>query len=167
MLSLFAGHAQFLTGLDQSREMLAIARGEIAKQNLKNAQVRQADIYALPLVDHSADLVLIHQVLHFLDDPQRALAEAGRILSPQGRVLVADFAPHEVELLREEHAHRRLGISEGQMDSWLARSGLQLIEHRCLPPPGTKLNDGLTVSLWLAGPNDADVSINSKTKVAA
>ncbi len=149
ILELLAHGSNQAWGVDQSRDMLAIARANLDKAGLRHAQVRQADIYALPFADVSADLISIHQVLHYLDDPQRALLEARRVLKPSGRIMIVDFAPHELEELRSEHAHRRLGISAEQMSGFLARSGLALKEHRVLPPPWLKSGPGLTVSLWL------------------
>ena len=150
ILELLSDRAMNLFGLDMSREMLAIARSNIETHKLRNAQVRQADIYALPFADGFADLVTIHQVLHFLDDPQRALLEAVRILAPKGKMLIVDFAPHDFEELRDQHAHRRLGISSEHMAGWMARAGLSLIKHDVLPPPYVNARMGLTVSLWLA-----------------
>lgn len=167
MLALFAGRAQALLGLDQSREMLAIARAGLERDNLKHAQVRQADIYALPLANASADLVVLHQVLHFLDDPQTALLEAARILRPQGHILIVDFSPHEMEELREQHAHRRLGIANEQMSLWLNRAGLDINRQMVLPPPTLVSGKGLTVSLWLAGSAAADAIPSLLPKVNA
>jgi ubiquinone/menaquinone biosynthesis C-methylase UbiE len=150
VLELLSGKASHLYGLDMSREMLAIARANLERGQLRHAQVRQANIYELPFAEGFADLVTIHQVLHFLDEPQRALMEARRILSPAGRLLIVDFAPHDLEDLRSEHAHRRLGLSSEQMAGWLTRAGLQLLRHEVLPPPWLKSRKGLTVSLWLA-----------------
>ena len=150
ILELLSDRAMNLFGLDMSREMLAIARSNIETHKLRNAQVRQADIYALPFADGFADLVTIHQVLHFLDDPQRALLEAVRILAPKGKMLIVDFAPHDFEELRDQHAHRRLGISSEHMAGWMARAGLSLIKHDVLPPPYVNARMGHTVSLWLA-----------------
>jgi ubiquinone/menaquinone biosynthesis C-methylase UbiE/DNA-binding MarR family transcriptional regulator len=152
VMELLSSRASHLYGIDMSREMLAIARANIERQNLRNAQVRQSDIYALPFADGFADLVVIHQVLHFLDEPARALHEARRILSVHGQILIVDFAPHDLEELRAEHAHRRLGISSEQMVSWLARTGLELARHEVLQPPWLKSRKGLTVSIWLARP---------------
>ena len=132
--------------------MLAIARSNLEKKALRHAQVRQGDIYALPFANASADLVIIHQVLHYLDDPGRALLEARRILHPEGRLLIVDFAPHDLESLRSEHAHRRLGISTEQITGWFNRAGLTLQQHELLPPPWLKEQTGLTVSLWLGVP---------------
>jgi SAM-dependent methyltransferase len=89
-------------------------------------------------------------VLHYLDDPARALAEASRILAPDGRLIIVDFAPHDLEQLREQHAHRRLGIAAEHMTGWLNRAGMKILQHEVLPPPWRKGKLGLTVSLWLA-----------------
>jgi ubiquinone/menaquinone biosynthesis C-methylase UbiE/predicted transcriptional regulator len=150
VLELLNDRAVHLYGLDTNREMLAIARANIEKKNMRNAQVRQADIYALPFADGFADLVVIHQVLHFLDEPQRALLEARRILAPKGKLVIVDFAPHDMEELRVAHAHRRLGLASEHMVSWLNRADLELVKHEVLPPPWLKSKKGLTVSIWLA-----------------
>lgn len=152
VLELFASQAKNLFGVDSSRDMLAIARNQLERAGLRRAQLRQSDIYALPLGDAVADLVTIHQVLHFLDEPSKALLEARRILKPQGRLLIVDFAPHDLEELRDHHAHRRLGLSSEQMVSWLGRAGLALSAHEVLDPPWLKSRKGLSVSLWLAKP---------------
>jgi ubiquinone/menaquinone biosynthesis C-methylase UbiE/DNA-binding transcriptional ArsR family regulator len=164
VIELFASQANKLYGIDSSRDMLAIARNTLEKKGLKQAELRQSDIYALPLGDATADVVTIHQVLHFLDEPQKALLEARRILKSQGKLLVVDFAPHEHEELREEHAHRRLGISAEQMTAWFNRAGLQLDKHEVLDPPWLKDSKGLTVSLWLARPAPAHTFQSSKSK---
>jgi len=95
-------------------------------------------------------------VLHYLDDPARALAEAARVLKPGGRLLVVDFAPHDLEFLREDHAHRRLGIAADHMSGWLQRAGLELAHFSTLKPPKRTGKIGLTVSLWLAVKIDDD-----------
>lgn len=152
VMELFAKQAKYLHGIDSSRDMLAIARNNMERLGLRHAQLRQADIYALPLSDNTADIVTIHQVLHFLDEPQKALFEARRILKPTGKLLIVDFAPHELETLRENHAHRRLGISSEQMTAWFSRANLTLARHEVLDPPWLKDSRGLTVSLWMATP---------------
>ena len=167
ILELLAGRSTQAWGIDESRDMLAVARANLEKAGLKHAQVRQADIYALPFADASADLVSIHQVLHYLDDPQSALIEARRVLKTAGRIIIVDFAPHELEELRTEHAHRRLGISAEQMAGFLARAGLMLKEHRVLPPPWLKNRPGLTVSLWLAELPSAQALSTPYTKAMA
>ncbi len=150
LIRTFSKLAAQAIGIDQSRDMLAVARANLEKWRLRNAQVRQSDLYALPFSDSSCDFITIHQVLHYLDDPGRAITEAARLLRPHGRLLIADFAPHELEQLRSDHAHRRLGISAEHMASWLQRAGIGLSRHEVLPPPWRKDETGLTVSLWLA-----------------
>jgi ubiquinone/menaquinone biosynthesis C-methylase UbiE len=152
VLEVFASQTSKLYGIDGSRDMLSIARSQLGKKKLRRAELRLADIYALPLADAIADVVTIHQVLHFLDEPLKALVEARRILKPEGKLLIVDFAPHDLEDLRAHHAHRRLGISSEQMVTWLARAGLALVRHDVLEPPWLKSREGLTVSLWLAVP---------------
>jgi len=150
MLELFAPLARQAVGIDQSREMLGVARSNIEARGLRHVQVRQGDLYSLPYPTGFADLITIHQVLHYLDDPQRALIEAARVLRPDGRLAVVDLAPHELEFLRESAAHRRLGISNDHLGQWLKRAGLEIVEHRLLPPPVDPATPGLSVSLWLA-----------------
>ena len=151
VLQLFAPVAEQAVGIDQSRDMLAVARANLDLAHERRIQVRQGDIMALPFASTAADLVTIHQVLHFLDDPARALIEAARVLAPQGRLLIVDFAPHEMEFLREEHAHRRLGIADEAMGGWLRRAGLRLLESETLDSPSRHDGEGLAVRLWLAG----------------
>lgn len=164
ILSLFAGRAAQAIGIDQSREMLGVARANLEAADLRQAQVRQGDIYALPFPNAAADFVTIHQVLHYLDDPGRALTEAARVLKPGGRLLIVDFAPHDLEHLRDQHAHRRLGIASDVMASWLRRADLHLVRERTLPPPKGNGSAGLTVSLWLAE-RRADNVVNTRQTV--
>ena len=93
----------------------------------------------------------MHQVLHFLSDPQRAVREAARVLAPGGRLLIVDFAPHELEFLREQFAHERLGLAGPLVEQWLGDAGLQIVERRDLKPEGDGAGAKLTVSVWLAG----------------
>lgn len=131
-------------GVDSSRDMLGVARANLERARLPHCQVRFADAYQLPMPAASFDAVTIHQVLHYLDDPGEAIAEAARVLRPGGRLVVVDFAPHELDQLRAEHAHRRLGFADGEMEQWLRRAGLEPAPRLVLP------GDPLTVVLWPA-----------------
>jgi ArsR family transcriptional regulator len=148
MLQLLAPVADRAVGLDASHAMLAVARANLEKAGLHRAELRQGDVYEPPFAAGSFDLVAVHQVLHYLDDPARALREAARLLAPGGRILVVDFAPHGLEFLREAQAHRRLGFSREQVAAWLAEAGLECALTRDIAP-GSGDADHLTVSLWL------------------
>lgn len=144
MLEVFAGRADHALGIDMSREMLAFARSRLEGGGLANCQVRQGDMYDLAVPDASTDLAIIHQVLHFADEPAMAIQEAARVLKPGGRVLIVDFAPHEMEFLRENHAHRRLGFLDEEVNGWCRMAGLETGEVK-------RLEGGdLTVCIWCA-----------------
>jgi ubiquinone/menaquinone biosynthesis C-methylase UbiE/DNA-binding transcriptional ArsR family regulator len=150
ILELFAPQADRALGFDVSHDMLAMARVKLDRAGLSHAQARYGDLFNVPLTDDSADAVVLHQVLHFLDDPALAIQEAARLLKPGGKLLIVDFAPHAVEFLREEQAHRRLGFAQEQLDRWLAETGLAELDHRSLAPSEGEAPEKLTVSLWLA-----------------
>jgi demethylmenaquinone methyltransferase/2-methoxy-6-polyprenyl-1,4-benzoquinol methylase/ArsR family transcriptional regulator len=149
MLELIGPRATRAVGVDQSAAMLALARSHIDQAGVRNAQLRQGDIYAPPVERDAFDLVVIHQVLHFLDDPLRALAEAARALAPSGRLLVVDFAAHEEEYLRVEFAHRRLGFAIPEIEGYLKDAGLAGVRALSVPPAQGE-SGKLTVALWLA-----------------
>ena len=145
MLELLRDHYRRGIGIDASREMIAVARAKLTAANIAHAQVRLGDIADLDGTAGRADLIVIHQVLHYFDDPGRAIAQARRALKPGGEMLIVDFAPHELEFLRAEHAHRRLGLSEIQMQGWARAAGLGISDLTTFPPTNAK---GLTVCLW-------------------
>jgi ubiquinone/menaquinone biosynthesis C-methylase UbiE/DNA-binding transcriptional ArsR family regulator len=160
MLELFAGKAERGLGLDMSLDMLALARARLDRAGLKHLSVRQGNIYDLALPPDSFDVVIIHQVLHFLDDSGRAIVEAARVLRPGGRLLVVDFAPHDLEFLREEHAHRRLGFAAETVTQWLEAAGLKVVSQETLAPGP---EGRIAVSLWLA--RDARISLVASDKL--
>ena len=142
ILALFGPTVGHGVGVDLSREMLALARTNLETAGLTNCEVRLGDMYSLPIADQSVDAAVLHQVLHYADDPAAAIREAARVLRPGGRLMIADFAPHELEYLREEHAHRRLGFSDSDVDAWFVAAGLVPSSHARVP--GTPL----TVVVW-------------------
>jgi len=166
ILELLSPHIRRGIGIDSSPEMLTIARDRLANAGITNCQVRRGDVYRLPFADGSVrdgfDAVIFHQVLHFLDDPLAAIGEAARVLRAGGRILIADFAPHELEFLRSDFAHRRLGFSGTEVESWFRSAGLNGIATEIFAPPS---HQALSVVIWL-GERMADTQ-SSATEAAA
>ena len=149
MLELLAPRVDRAVGVDQNPAMLSIARAKIEQEGLRNVLLRHGDIYAPPVERDAYDLVVVHQVLHFLDDPARAVKEAARTLRPGGRLLLVDFAPHTEETLREDFAHRRLGFSGDEMTVILHDAGLIDAQMHLIAPRHDEAGK-LTVAIWLA-----------------
>lgn len=153
MLQLVVGdQVERAVGLDSSHSMLAVARANLERAEIRGVDLRQGDVYSPPLERDAFDLIVVHQVLHFLDDPARAIREAARLLAPGGRLLIVDFAPHSLEFLRTDHAHSRLGFRDDTIVGWLAQSGLDVGPTRTIAPPADPAGDSdrerLTVGLW-------------------
>jgi len=124
MLELFSDRIHRGSGIDNNSQMLKVARTKLSQ--LKHVTVRQGDLKATPLEDEVADLVSLHQVLHYLEDPALAISEASRLLGPTGQLLIVDYEDHEREEFREEYAHRRLGFTNEDISGWLLSAGLHL-----------------------------------------
>lgn len=146
MLEMLSEHYRRGIGIDASREMITVARAKLAASAVNHAQVRLGDISDLDSAAGKADIIVIHQVLHYFDDPGRVLLQARRALQPGGEMLIVDFAPHSLEFLRSHHAHRRLGLAEAQMAAWARTARLDVASFTSLPP--TNAAEGLTVCLW-------------------
>jgi ubiquinone/menaquinone biosynthesis C-methylase UbiE/DNA-binding transcriptional ArsR family regulator len=165
MLELFADLAADGVGVDLSHKMLTVARSNIAKAGLTDRFVRQADAGALPIDAESVDLVTVHQVLHYLDDPGRAVAECARVLKPGGKLIIVDFAPHDLAFLRTEHHHRQLGVHPADMARWFATAGLAAPDPLALTP---KSEDGrLTVLIWSAEKAHGQLSQTARNRTEA
>ena len=142
MAELFAARASKVTGIDNSPEMLRLARARLQQLPADQIDLVQGDFMGLPFADASFDTVLFHQVLHYALQPEAALAEAARVARPGGRIAVVDFAAHEREELRSQHAHARLGFSDEQMLALLSQAGF------IADPPIALPGHTLTVKIW-------------------
>jgi len=142
ILEIFSANIKRGLGIDLSHEMLSVARANLAEKRIANCQVRLGDMYSVPLDNASEDAVIFHQVLHFADDPAAAIAEAARVLKPTGVMAIVDFSPHEMEFLREQHAHRRLGFEDKEISAFARAAGLKEGAFKHLA--GGKL----TVTIW-------------------
>jgi len=154
ILELFADRIDRGLGIDLSTGMLNLARSNLVARDLYHCSVRHGNVYALEVTPRSFDIAVVHHVLHFLEDPAAALAEAAATLKPGGRLLVVDFAPHDLEELRSDHAHRRLGFADAEVTDWCHEAGLTDITVQHLVPTGAGTAEApgelLTVSLWTA-----------------
>jgi ubiquinone/menaquinone biosynthesis C-methylase UbiE len=148
ILELLAPHSERSIGLDVDHDILVLARAALSDAELSQASVRQGDLRRPPFEAASFDVAVMHHVLHLLDDPGEAIADAARLLRPGGRLLVVDFAAHELEFLRTNHGHRSLGIADDDMSAWTTAAGLEIDGERSLQPP-EDAGERLTVRLWL------------------
>jgi ArsR family transcriptional regulator len=144
---LLADRAEHVVALDKSTEMLRLARARLQGFPPQKVELVQGDFASLPFGEDAFDTVVLHQVLHYAQEPAQALAEAARVCRPGGRIAVVDLATHEREELRERHAHARLGFSDEQMLEWLTESGFAPSLPIALP------GKGLTTKIWLANRN--------------
>lgn len=144
MAELFAARADHVTALDKSPEMLRVARARLQKLPADSVELVQGDFTALPLPDAAFDTLLFHQVLHYAQEPATVLAEAARVTRPGGTIAIVDFAAHDREDLRTQHAHARLGFSDEQMLALLTEAGFVAAPAIALP------GRPLTVKIWTA-----------------
>ena len=150
ILELFANRFHRGVGIDLSHDMLAVARTNLERSGHSHCQVRHGDMYHLPISSDSMDAVTFHQVLHFASDPAAGIAEAARVLRPGAKLAVIDFAPHSLEYLRDEHAHRRLGFTDAEVAEWFEETHL-------VPGEAVRLaGDPLTVVVWPAAKVSAE-----------
>ena len=145
LLEIFAGRIKRGSGIDNNSDMLKVARHKLGGNERSHITVRHSDLNATPLQSGISDLVTLHQVLHYLDDPNEAITEASRLLKPNGKLLIVDFSQHKVESFRELYAHRRLGFSTQDISTWLTKAGLKLSQEQQIKTKAGKPD----VTLWL------------------
>lgn len=151
MIQLFGASADQVVAIDRSPEMLRFARTKLPEKGAEKYELLLGDFYALPLPDASTDTIILHQVLHYAQQPELVIEEAARVMEGGGRLLIVDFGPHEREELRINNAHARLGFSDDQIERWLEKAGFELEQERTLA--GGELN----VKLWLARRREAQI----------
>ena len=150
MLTLLSDRVESGVGLDTSHDMLKVARHRLAESGHSHLRVQQGDLHASPMDTASADLVTLHQVLHYLPEPGEAVFEAARLLAPSGKLLVVDFAAHSREEFREQYNHRRLGFSDTDITALMDACGIDLTDTRTIAAP-----DRPDVKIWLGIRRDA------------
>jgi len=131
MLEVFSDRIKRGSGIDNNSQMLKVARSKLAER--EHIAVRQGDLLAAPLDNGVADLVSLHQVLHYLEDPEEAILEAARLLTESGQLLIVDYEDHDRDEFRTDYAHRRLGFTDNDIRSWLSSAGLSLTHVETIP----------------------------------
>ncbi len=143
MAELFAPRAASVVALDKSLDMLRVARAKLQHLPASGVELVQGDFAALPFAANRFDTVLLHQVLHFAQDPAMALVEAARVTRPGGRIAIVDFVAHEREELRDRFAHARLGFADAMIHEFLCEAGFD-------PAAPIALEEGeLVVKIWI------------------
>ncbi|MEM1133429.1 MAG: metalloregulator ArsR/SmtB family transcription factor [Pseudomonadota bacterium] len=143
MVELLADRAGHATAIDKSPEMLRLARAKLETLGPDRVDLLLGDFYQLPVEDNRFDCILMHQALHYADNPGAVFDEIGRALTPGGTVAIIDFAPHALEELRSRDAHARLGFADAQIRDFMAASGITLSESRELK------GEPLTIKIWV------------------
>lgn len=147
MLVLFGPRAKSSVGIDLAQNMLNMARLNVSAAGVQNVSLHHGDIHATGLPDCSADLVIIHQVLHYLTDPASAVREAARLIKPGGRLLIIDFAQHQMKHLGELHRHRWLGFCEAEIEHCCENAGVAGFKARRTQVVRSEPT-GLLVQVW-------------------
>ena len=122
--------AKRVVGIDRSADVLKRAKALAERRGVKNITWRRGDMEKLPLESASVDVALLSQALHHAADPAHAVAEATRVVRPNGRVLVLDLREHDQEWVRERVGDRWLGFKDGDMEQFLAGAGLKDVQVR-------------------------------------
>lgn len=151
MMELFAADSSHFVALDNSSDMLRLARAKLGNMNSASAakvDIRMGDFNKLPFEADTFDTILFHQVLHYAQDPERVIAEAVRVLAPSGRLMIVDFAAHEREELRTVHAHARLGFADELISNAFHDNGVRLVHQRVLD------GGALVVKMWVGQKQD-------------
>lgn len=150
VLEVFAERIHEGIGIDLSREMLNLARTRLTDKDLRHCAVHQGNAYDLDIPAGSVDVVVLHHLLHFLDDPAEVVASAARTLRVDGTAIIVDFAPHDVESLRTDFAHRRLGFAPEEVTSWCNRAGLEVRSVQHFHKSSDSQDQSLTITMWVA-----------------
>jgi ArsR family transcriptional regulator len=125
---LLAQRAKKVIAVDSSARMIEVGRELAARHGVKNVDYRMGDMEEIPIGDGEVDLVFFSQSLHHALHPERALAEAARILVSGGRIVILDLLRHRFEEARELYADEWLGFSEAELETMLQNAGFANIE---------------------------------------
>ena len=119
--------ARHVTAIDRSPEVLARAKALGVRRRATNITWKRGDMEKLPLADNSADLAILSQALHHAADPRGVLAEAARVVRPEGRVLILELRSHDEAWVRDQLGDRWLGFEDDQLHTMLKDARLEQV----------------------------------------
>ncbi len=125
---LLAQQAKKVIAVDNSAKMIEVGREQAERNGVKNIEFRLGDMEEVPIKAGAVELVFFSQSLHHALHPERAVAEAARILSPGGRVVILDLVQHRFEEARELYADEWLGFSEAELEAMLEKAGFRNVQ---------------------------------------
>jgi len=130
--------------VDASAAMLQAAKKRL--QGLDNVDLRRGELEALPIDEGRLDAATLMLVLHYVPEPERALAEVARVLKPHGRLIIVDMQPHDRENYRQQMGHVWLGFSDEHLQRLLTEAGFEDARVVALPPDARAKGPGLFVA---------------------
>jgi ArsR family transcriptional regulator len=122
---------------------------QAAKKRLQpagNVDLRRGELEALPIDAATLDAATMVLVLHHVAQPERAIAEAARVLKPGGRLVIVDMLPHDREAYKQQMGHVWLGFSEEHIRQTVSASGFGEVTVVALPPDAKAKGPGLFVA---------------------
>jgi ubiquinone/menaquinone biosynthesis C-methylase UbiE/predicted transcriptional regulator len=139
MSQLMAQRAKKVIAIDNSEKMVEFGSELAERHGIRNLEYRLGDLEDVPIHSGTVDLAFLSQALHHAHHPERAVAEAWRILKPGGRIAILDLNRHHFEEARELYADVWLGFSELELEQYLCAAGFRNLEtaivHREPDPP--------------------------------
>jgi ArsR family transcriptional regulator len=139
-----APFVKHVIAVDASAAMLQAARKRL--QGFANVELRRGDLEALPIDDARLDAATLMLVLHYVPEPERALADIARVLKPGGRFILVDMLPHDRDSYRQQMGHVWLGFAEDQIDRMLVQAGFGKTRIVPLTPDARAKGPGLFVA---------------------
>jgi SAM-dependent methyltransferase len=148
-------------GVDMTPEMIDKARANAAKAGVTNVEFRLGEIEALPVADHSIDVIISNCVINLSPDKARVFREAFRVLKPGSRVAVADIVrtaelpPELANDLAAQCGCVAGAATVGELETMLGEAGFTDIRIR--PKDASRE----FIRRWVDGRNAADYVISA------
>ena len=130
-------------GIDYSPEMLEQARLRLSGTN--NAELRLGELEHLPMKNEEIDTAIMNMVLHHISQPELPIAEAYRVLKPEGLFILSDFQKHDQKNINEIMGGSWFGFEKEKIKTWLTEAGFHLRTIDSYP-----VNHGLTINVFTA-----------------